>query len=70
MNKEGQRSMKTAIKMFSGFGSLETRRVKFGPIFSNKVHKKLQLSKYVNDKSCSPIFIYFNEKNQKDSVNF
>ena len=49
-------------KMFPGFGWIETRRSKFGPIFSDKVHQRLQLSKYVNNKSCSPIFIFFNEK--------
>ena len=48
--------MKTAIKMFPGFGWIETQRTKFGPIFNNKVHQKLQLSKYVNNKSCSHIF--------------
>ena len=57
--------------MFPGFGWIETQRTKFGPIFNNKVHQKLQLSKYVNNKSCSPISIFFNEKKiQKDSADF
>ena len=29
---------KTAIKMFRGFGWIETQRSKFWPIFRNKVH--------------------------------
>jgi hypothetical protein len=58
-NNQGQRSMKMAIKMVSGFGSIETRRSKFGPIISIKVLK------YVSNKSCSPIFIFFNEKIKK-----
>ena len=56
MNNQGQRSMKMAIKMVSEFGSIETRRSKCGPIISNKV------SKYVNNKRFSPIFIFFNNK--------
>ena len=32
MNKTGQRSMKTAIKMFPGFGWIENRRSKFAKI--------------------------------------
>ena len=43
-----------SIKMFPRFGWIETRRSKFGPIFSNKV----QLSKYVNNKSCFHVFIF------------
>ena len=71
VNNQGQRSLKSAIKMFPGFGWIETQRSKFGPIFSNKVHKKLQVSRYVNDKSYSPIFIFFDEKkNQKVLANF
>ena len=50
VNKQGQRSMNMA---------------KFGFIFSDKVHSKLQLSKYVNNKSCSPIFEFFNEDIEK-----
>ena len=65
MNNQDQSSMKMAIKMFSGFRSSETQRSKFGPIFSNKVREKLLLSKYVNNKNCSPIFIFFNEKKTK-----
>ena len=37
VNKQGQRFMKMAIKMFLVFGWIETQRSKFGPIFSNKV---------------------------------
>ena len=38
---------------------------------SHKVQSKLQLSKYVKNKSCSPNFIFFNEKKyQKDSTDF
>ena len=57
MNKQGQRSTKEAIEMFSVFRSIETQRSKFRPISSNKS----QLSKYVNNTSCSPIFIFFND---------
>ena len=32
MNKQGQRSMKIAIKMFLGFGWIETRRSKIAKI--------------------------------------
>ena len=32
MNKEGQRSMKTAMNMFPGFGWIETRRSKIAKI--------------------------------------
>ena len=51
--------MKTAIKMFLGFRSIETERSKFWPIFSNKVHYQ---NTYVNNSICSPIFIFFNKK--------
>ena len=54
--------MNMAIKMFPGYGWIETRRSKFWPIFSNKVHSKLKLSKYLDNKSCSSIFIFCNEK--------
>ena len=37
VNKQGQRSMKTAIKMFSGFGSIRKRRSKFAKIRVFKV---------------------------------
>ena len=43
VNKKGQRSMKTAIKMFLGLRSLESWRSNIGPLFSNKVQWKLQL---------------------------
>ena len=57
--------------MFLGFGWIVTQRSKFGPIFSNKAHKKIKVIKNVNDKSCSPTFILFNEKEiQKDSADF
>jgi hypothetical protein len=45
VNKQGQRSMKTAIKMFPGFRWIETRRSKFGPIFSNKSTLKITVIK-------------------------
>ena len=48
--------------MLPGFGWIETGRLKFWPIFNNKVHQKLQLSKYVSYKTFSPISISFNEK--------
>jgi hypothetical protein len=51
-----------AIKMFMGFELIVTRRSKFGLIFSNKVHLKLQLSKYVNNKSHSSNYKFFSEK--------
>ena len=54
--------MKVAIKMFQRFELIEARRSKFGHIFSNKVYQNSQLPKYVNNKSCSPIYIFFNEK--------
>ena len=49
MNKQGQRSMKMSVKMFPGFGWIETQRSKFAKIrvfrvdyfdFSNKRLKK------------------------------
>ena len=36
--KARPKSLKTTIKMFSGFRSIGTRRSKFGSIFSNQVH--------------------------------
>ena len=49
MNKQGQMSIKTAIKMFFGFGCIETRRSKIAKIrvfrgddhnFSSKKNEK------------------------------
>ena len=38
------------------------RTSKFGVFLENEVHWKSKLSKYVNDKSWPPIFVFFNEK--------
>jgi hypothetical protein len=43
--KQGRRSMKMAIKMLPGFGWIETRRSKFGPIFSNTCALKITVIK-------------------------
>ena len=41
---------------------------KIGHTFSNKVIKKLMLSKNVNNRKCAPKLIFFNEKRiEKDS---
>ena len=56
VNKQGQK------RKIPGFGYSENQKSKFEPIFSNKVHKKLQLSKYAINKICSPTFILCNGK--------
>ena len=38
--------------------------------FRNKSRSILILSKNVNNEKCAPKFIFFNEKNQKDSDDF
>ena len=44
---------------------------KIGHHFSNKVFKKLMLSKNVNNKKCAPKLVFFNEKKiEKDSDDF
>ena len=57
--------MKTAIKYFWPFYRFRIEGQKLGPILVTK------LSKYVNNKSLAPFFIFFNEKRiEKDSVDF
>ena len=43
---------------------------KIGHHFSNKVIKKLILSKHVNNKKCAPKLVFFNEKKNKRLDNF
>ena len=46
-------------------------RKKIWPNFSNKVVKKLILSKNANNKKCASKFVFFNEKKiEKDSDDF
>jgi hypothetical protein len=63
--------MKMAIKMYPGFGWIETRGQNLGPFLVIRYINNYSYEKYVNNKSCFPIFISFNEeKNQKDSADF
>ena len=47
VNKQGQRSMKTAIKCSSNLAWFGIERHNLGAFLENKVHLKSRLSKYV-----------------------
>ena len=71
MNKQGQSSMKMAIKMFPGFGWIETRRSKFGPFLvieyiKNCSYQNISIIKVVL------LFLYYSMKRkiQKNSETF
>ena len=54
--------MKMAIKYVWPFRLFRIKDQRIGTLLGIQLHLKSKLSKYENSKSCSPLFIFFNEK--------
>ena len=63
VNKQGQRSMKTAIKNFRPIVHFSNKGQKLGIILENKGFQNLKLQKNAQNKKCAPKLIFLNEKN-------
>ena len=58
VNKQGQRTMKTAIKSFMPLVHFSNKAQKLGIILENKGFQNLKLLKNVRNKKCPPKLIF------------